>query len=612
MPEGLDIEREQSLSGTMATYAEQVLISTGQTDWKSKIEDEDSAVFLREMKRLLGPKGKYSDPYHNVMMTNSSYPPTPSGLEYSTQQSSNRSPLPVSDASDVAPVTSTSSAPASVFLLPSFEYVPTIPTDSNSIEAFIKAFILPSKLHASHDVLSRAQKNVLLRETERRRQFLGARKIDEILVLICGHGGRDQRCGVLGPILQAEFEDKLERQNIKVLKDAPAADAVEADAAVEGYKPTARVGTISHIGGHKYAGNVIVYIPPSFTSNALAGKAQGSRPAHGELRTHALQANPSRIIYGVVILVCASTVFGNSNGTSTQSLNTTSFTPFKLVHKEQISTTSSLFTLEQAQSSGKLQELWKRGVWSIEIKQPQLQIARAYTPLPPLDTDTAEDRLRLLIRKEIKGEVSNFLHRMPEGAMVEIRGPSVEYELPTKVQKVVFLAGGTGIAPAVQIAHALQDRADVSVLWANRRREDCEGGKSDNIQPESSWFSGLGRLLGASPDPALPTQSQSPSHAVVQQIEQMKKSHGASLMVDYFVDEEGSFIRPHNISTLLGQKDASRDTEDGEKLLFVSGPEGFLNYWAGPKQWQNGREVQGPLGGALGNMNLKGWKVVKL
>ncbi|GAB7353402.1 hypothetical protein MBLNU459_g3876t1 [Dothideomycetes sp. NU459] len=568
MPEGLDIEREQSLSGTMATYAEQVLISTGQTDWKSKIEDEDSAVFLREMKRLLGPKGKYSDPYHNVMMTNSSYPPTPSGLEYSTQQSSNRSPLPVSDASDVAPVTSTSSAPASVFLLPSFEYVPTIPTDSNSIEAFIKAFILPSKLHASHDVLSRAQKNVLLRETERRRQFLGARKIDEILVLICGHGGRDQRCGVLGPILQAEFEDKLERQNIKVLKDAPAADAVEADAAVEGYKPTARVGTISHIGGHKYAGNVIVYIPPSFTSNALAGKG-----------------------------IC---------------LNTTSFTPFKLVHKEQISTTSSLFTLEQAQSSGKLQELWKRGVWSIEIKQPQLQIARAYTPLPPLDTDTAEDRLRLLIRKEIKGEVSNFLHRMPEGAMVEIRGPSVEYELPTKVQKVVFLAGGTGIAPAVQIAHALQDRADVSVLWANRRREDCEGGKSDNIQPESSWFSGLGRLLGASPDPALPTQSQSPSHAVVQQIEQMKKSHGASLMVDYFVDEEGSFIRPHNISTLLGQKDASRDTEDGEKLLFVSGPEGFLNYWAGPKQWQNGREVQGPLGGALGNMNLKGWKVVKL
>jgi len=44
------------------------------------------------------------------------------------------------------------------------------------------------------------------------------------------------------------------------------------DTEVEGYVPTARVGLISHIGGHKWAGNVIVYIPPSFSSNPLAGK----------------------------------------------------------------------------------------------------------------------------------------------------------------------------------------------------------------------------------------------------------------------------------------------------------------------------------------------------
>lgn len=203
------------------------------------------------------------------MMTNSSYPPTPP------------SPSPASDTipttkpgsnSDVVPQTAASSGPASVYMLPSFEYIPSIPTDSTSLEAFVKAFILPSKLHASHDVLSRAQKNILLRESEMRKQFIGARKVDEILVLICGHGGRDQRCGVLGPILQAEFEDKLERQNIEILRDPPVMDAIEVDTAVEGYTPRARVGMISHIGGHKYAGNVIIYIPPSFVSNPLAGK----------------------------------------------------------------------------------------------------------------------------------------------------------------------------------------------------------------------------------------------------------------------------------------------------------------------------------------------------
>lgn len=208
-------------------------------------------------------------------MTNSSFPPTSSNPEPSTQAASKSNTVPAAKPGsdpDIVPQTIHNSQPASAFLLPSFEYIPSVPTDSSSLEAFVKAFILPSKLHASHDVLSRAQKNILLRETEMKKQFLGARKVDEILVLICGHGGRDQRCGILGPILQAEFEDKLERQNIKVLKDAPVMDVVEVNTAVEGYTPTARVGMISHIGGHKYAGNVIIYIPPSFTSNPLAGK----------------------------------------------------------------------------------------------------------------------------------------------------------------------------------------------------------------------------------------------------------------------------------------------------------------------------------------------------
>ena len=60
-PPGLDIEREQPLDGTMAAYAEQVLISTGKSDWPSKIEDETDAVFLQQMKKFLGRGGKYSD-----------------------------------------------------------------------------------------------------------------------------------------------------------------------------------------------------------------------------------------------------------------------------------------------------------------------------------------------------------------------------------------------------------------------------------------------------------------------------------------------------------------------------------------------------------------------
>lgn len=57
-------------------------------------------------------------------------------------------------------------------------------------------------------------------------------------VLICGHKLRDNRCGIVAPILQDAFAKVLEAKELE--------DKVYVDA-------------ISHIGGHKFAGNVIVH-----------------------------------------------------------------------------------------------------------------------------------------------------------------------------------------------------------------------------------------------------------------------------------------------------------------------------------------------------------------
>lgn len=60
-PTGLDIEREQNINGSMAAYAEQVLICTGKEDWKSRIEDEEDAVLVHQLKKNLTRGGKYVD-----------------------------------------------------------------------------------------------------------------------------------------------------------------------------------------------------------------------------------------------------------------------------------------------------------------------------------------------------------------------------------------------------------------------------------------------------------------------------------------------------------------------------------------------------------------------
>ncbi len=45
----------------MAPYAKHVVISTGKSDWKSKIEDEEGPNLARKLKALLGPKGRFHD-----------------------------------------------------------------------------------------------------------------------------------------------------------------------------------------------------------------------------------------------------------------------------------------------------------------------------------------------------------------------------------------------------------------------------------------------------------------------------------------------------------------------------------------------------------------------
>ena len=69
MPEGLPIDYEQPLNGTMAAYAQQLLICTGQRDWTSRIEDDGKGEgqvwgdLARGLRKLMGRGGRFADVY---------------------------------------------------------------------------------------------------------------------------------------------------------------------------------------------------------------------------------------------------------------------------------------------------------------------------------------------------------------------------------------------------------------------------------------------------------------------------------------------------------------------------------------------------------------------
>ncbi|KAI2643319.1 FMI1 protein [Xylaria nigripes] len=255
MPEGFPIDYESNLHGLISNYAEQVLICTGRRDWPSRIEEDDSGDNLAaDLKELIGRGGAYSDPFHNISVLNSSFPSSVSRR----------------------PELQTTSA----YLLPSFKYVPFLPRVSfDSVQALVNGYLLPEKLHPMNDGLPQMHKDRLLRKDAYRHLLYGVRDVNEVLILICGHGGRDMRCGIIGPVLQAEFERLLPRAGLSLLQGPVLDESVSEPALIgtAGAKlPGVRVGLISHIGGHKFAGNVIIYIPPEFkdsagTTHPLAG-----------------------------------------------------------------------------------------------------------------------------------------------------------------------------------------------------------------------------------------------------------------------------------------------------------------------------------------------------
>ncbi|AEO56807.1 hypothetical protein MYCTH_2302132 [Thermothelomyces thermophilus ATCC 42464] len=251
LPEGFAIDRDAPLNGSISNYAQHVLVCTGKDDWPSRIEEDNAGDNLvADLRELVGPRGKFNDPFHNISILASSFPSSPAPKQRPELQTS------------------------SVYILPQFKYVPFLPRVSfDSVEALVRGYLQPEALHPMHDGLSPIHRDRLLRKPAYQSLLWGVRDVREVVVLICGHGGRDRRCGIYGPLLRDEFEKRLPEKGVEVLKGALDVEAGlegEGRATIQGEasgrERAARVGLISHIGGHKYAGNVIVYLPPTLTT----------------------------------------------------------------------------------------------------------------------------------------------------------------------------------------------------------------------------------------------------------------------------------------------------------------------------------------------------------
>ena len=110
-----------------------------------------------------------------------------------------------------------------------------------------------------------------------------AKEIRRPQILICGHSSRDSRCGTMGPLLTSEFYRKglnpWGRPGTHHMRISPDRKLISRPIFANLRRRNSRpiISTVSHIGGHAFAGNVIIYIPPRWRlsngeKSPLAGK----------------------------------------------------------------------------------------------------------------------------------------------------------------------------------------------------------------------------------------------------------------------------------------------------------------------------------------------------
>ncbi|KAF8272519.1 hypothetical protein EI94DRAFT_1769779 [Lactarius quietus] len=228
-------------------------------------------------------------------------------------------------------------------------------------------------------------------------------------------------------------------------------------------------------------------------------------------------------------------------------------------------------------------------IWSIFVKDDDIQVERPYTPLYGFDEN---GNIQLWVKRYPRGEVGRWLHSKQAGDTIEIRGP--------KWDEIVMISGGTGFSPFHQLLfrHLLPHR--------------------DNPVDDRTRFTLLHASRSSAELPPLP---------ILQPLIDFASAHPDNLCVKLFVDRDAARvpesiarslqvgrIDKRSIAHALGICEArwSNGDEDIRKkniLVLVCGPEPMVAAIAGP---YGKNYSQGKVGGVLAELGFTAGQVWKL
>lgn len=118
--------------------------------------------------------------------------------------------------------------------------------------------------------------------------------------------------------------------------------------------------------------------------------------------------------------VAATTYYFLSDRADILPLNPSRFTPTTLIESEDVASNTKLLTLSVPPELLPHDPGAFAPIWSIFIKDSDIQVERPYTPLEGIDEN---GHMKFWVKKYERGEVGRWLHSRQVGDSIEIRGP---------------------------------------------------------------------------------------------------------------------------------------------------------------------------------------------
>lgn len=148
-------------------------------------------------------------------------------------------------------------------------------------------------------------------------------------------------------------------------------------------------------------------------------------------------------------------------------------TEFPLVDKVPVSANTNIYKFALPRSSDKLGLPIGQHI-TLTATIDGKEVTRSYTPI---SSDDDEGFFELLVKTYPKGNISKYLDNISLYEHVKVKGPKgrLQYK-PNMVKNIGMIAGGTGIAPMLQVVSAIvrnpEDLTNVFLIFANVTHDD--------------------------------------------------------------------------------------------------------------------------------------------